>query len=580
MQPVSRSKHEINAKKIAELCTEWLRIPERPPFSCLVSNDAQKLDSGVSTMINDWIRHCVENCDEQSGDGTFPKRLLYVQSSLESGKISLIDTHKLPKEKYAALSHRWGTPELQPPLKATQESLSSMASGIPLEDLPKTYRDAVTVCCSLDIPYLWIDSLCITQDSKEEWESESQKVGWLYKKAFITIIPSAARSCHDGFLQRPNKAFVEVNFQSSLVPKMKGSYFIHEPDFTKGSDASLFYQDTAETNWGTRGWTFNERMFATRRIYFGAKAMHWSCKNFYASEFSHHFEEAQEYNLDSLLEDHEEEAEDNPFSIWHSQFLEYSCREFTFPDDRLPAISPLAEIVGAKTGSTYLAGIWKSDLVNELLWGASKFLGPIVLPGSDAYVAPSWSWLARAANAEIAHTCGPHIELFIEILDASTTKEGINPFGRVRNGYIKIRGKACALPGGASYEATNGEETEYKQIWSNNSYVAECSLDGISFDSVDEASSPKFKVDTSNPQNFVLLPIRKGLCLKQAFMSHGDWAEIAEEQADQTVSGLVLVPSGHNEKQYCRVGIFESPPLGVGGISFFSGCQEQEVTLI
>ncbi|KAM5528449.1 heterokaryon incompatibility protein [Fusarium oxysporum f. sp. phaseoli] len=44
----------------------------------------------------------------------------------------------------------------------------------------------------LAIDYLWVDSLCILQDSVKDWEAESAKMGECFKNAHVGIAASAA----------------------------------------------------------------------------------------------------------------------------------------------------------------------------------------------------------------------------------------------------------------------------------------------------------------------------------------------------------------------------------------------------
>jgi hypothetical protein len=100
--------------------------------------------------------------------------------------------------KYAALSYCWGTDKV---LKTTRDSLDQFTKEIDWAGLPWTFQDAVTVACKLSIQYLWIDSLCIIQDSTEGWETESAKMGYYYERAFITITASSCASADVSFLQ-------------------------------------------------------------------------------------------------------------------------------------------------------------------------------------------------------------------------------------------------------------------------------------------------------------------------------------------------------------------------------------------
>ena len=65
--------------------------------------------------------------------------------------------------------------------------MSTRLSGIDLGGLSPTLRDAVRVARGFNIRYLWIDSLCILQDSTIDWELESAKMGTYYSKCWLTI---------------------------------------------------------------------------------------------------------------------------------------------------------------------------------------------------------------------------------------------------------------------------------------------------------------------------------------------------------------------------------------------------------
>jgi hypothetical protein len=56
-----------------------------------------------------------------------------------------------------------------------------------MAQLSQTFQDAIMITRRLGIKYLWIDSLCILQDSKSDWEVESAKMGQYYASSWLTI---------------------------------------------------------------------------------------------------------------------------------------------------------------------------------------------------------------------------------------------------------------------------------------------------------------------------------------------------------------------------------------------------------
>lgn len=64
--------------------------------------------------------------------------------------------------EYLALNYCWGDSQ---PFITKIQNLKTMKSGFPVSAFPMTFRDAVQVTRSLGIRFLWIDALCIMQDS-------------------------------------------------------------------------------------------------------------------------------------------------------------------------------------------------------------------------------------------------------------------------------------------------------------------------------------------------------------------------------------------------------------------------------
>ena len=75
---------------------------------------------------------------------------------------------------------------------------------IDIKELPNTVADAITVTLGLKYQYLWVDCLCILEDSKDDWEDESVKMGQIYSNSIRTICASSAETADEGFLQSRN----------------------------------------------------------------------------------------------------------------------------------------------------------------------------------------------------------------------------------------------------------------------------------------------------------------------------------------------------------------------------------------
>lgn len=91
-----------------------------------------------------------------------PSKRILDLTEAHTGLVRVIETGGR-HDRYLALSHCWGDPGRHP-LKTTRANLKDHASGISISGLPRTFRDAITVCNRLSVQYLWIDCLCIVQD--------------------------------------------------------------------------------------------------------------------------------------------------------------------------------------------------------------------------------------------------------------------------------------------------------------------------------------------------------------------------------------------------------------------------------
>lgn len=130
---------------------------------------------------------------------------------------------------------------------------------------------------------------------------------------------------------------------------------------------------------------------------------------------------------------------------WDSIIKEYSQRELTFGKDRLPALAGLAARYGKETGYTYLAGLWREEMPQALLWYRSTVLLPYQQhPASET--APSWSW--ACANGPIEIRQEHEVERFsakasIAAFHCRTSRS--DPFSVVEEAWIDVKGRLSVV---------------------------------------------------------------------------------------------------------------------------------------
>jgi hypothetical protein len=104
------------------------------------------------------------------------------------GDIVKLECHFADKTlcDYTTLSHRWASPQSQP-LTLKESNLEEYQCGIAFRDLPPIFQEAIRLTRLLGSKHLWIDSLCIIQDSPADWQYEASKMASVYGNALCNL---------------------------------------------------------------------------------------------------------------------------------------------------------------------------------------------------------------------------------------------------------------------------------------------------------------------------------------------------------------------------------------------------------
>lgn len=145
------------------------------------------------------LRTCIEEhaaCGDDA-ERPLPTRVLSVES--EESPTLFLHESRGQHARYACLSHCWGIPTKESPLlQMNTGTIESFRHHIPWADLPKTFQDTVTFVRRLKIRYLWIDSLCIIQNDKEDMANEIGQMATVYSNALLTFAATSAAGPNEG----------------------------------------------------------------------------------------------------------------------------------------------------------------------------------------------------------------------------------------------------------------------------------------------------------------------------------------------------------------------------------------------
>lgn len=433
-------------------------------------------------IISNWIADCIEEDDLCGAPEApeLPKRVIDV--GLGDGVVRLIETNG-GREKYISLSHCWGLEQI---ITTTKSTLQDHQKAINWDELSKTFQDAITLTRILGFKYIWIDSLCIIQDSAEDWAIESAKMAAVYSNGHLTIAGTKSSSG-------------------------RGGLFATTPDFRvdgqtpEGEDYTLFFReridhhiDSSLDTYGmtstekyypllTRAWVYQERMLSNRVLHFGQYELFFECKSSIQCECG--MIEVQgttveepvplikiEYAdaLSGYAADHKGQElarmRYHGARLWRTMVCCYTALRLTKSKDRLPAFGGLAKQMARERQAKYLAGLWEDTLYDDLLWSVTT-TGKLKQPRPEPRNAPTWSWASVECFAgvwykdaivftqldggsyedQVPHTHFCKIEKF-------KVMTGVNEFGLTADGMLII----CGLVAEGVYErevvTRNGEE--------------------------------------------------------------------------------------------------------------------------
>lgn len=465
-------------------------------------------------FANVWLQRCrLQHQSCQVAETTFlPTRLIDVSLHKPPTPSLCLGENITSRAQYATLSHCWGDPASMS-MKLELSTLESMMQVMDFDFLPKTFQDAIKVTQSLGIRYIWIDSLCIIQDSIDDWQNESAAMSHIFSNGVINICATEGKDSTKGlFYNRAAIATRPVHVQLSLRGKPA------ERDIFCEKEIWIDAVDEAPLN--RRGWVLQERLLSRRNLCFGIEQLFWECCETTACEmFPDAVPEALliSQNKLALKSSFAKLTNDVAMSrrsqefyrFWERLVQYYTSCQLSHSEDKLVALGGLASRVQELNGGQYMAGLWRDHIIYQLCWRVKSYLsiGQREPKSELYYVAPSWSWAACSHPVEIVFSRidSNEVELMVDILDVHVNFVSANPYGQVKDGFLTLRsflaeltlrGEGLWLYHGL-YDIVGSDcEFSFKPCWDDPEATSEFS-DGSAFYLLPiQAQQPDKELDT------------------------------------------------------------------------------------
>jgi hypothetical protein len=391
-----------------------------------------------ASLARQWLSDCFHHRECQivhRYEGSLhASRLVHIGQ-----KCKIVETKNLPPTtQYTTLSHRWAAEEM---FCLLTTNIQSLQESLPEQRLPPTFVDAFKITKDLNVEYIWIDSLCILQDSQDDWARESAKMGDIYANGECNI--SAAGGGRDGLLRTRDTFSRPRDIEIRL----------HEHDKAPVTcvlsklAVDLWLDEVEHSSLNRRGWVLQERLLSRRILHFGKGQLFWECQRRIACESFpeqlHLPQDLRPLRMHELSHETDPEPASETFRIWRDIVRKYSLCLLTRSEDKLVALAGIASsylsVLGAShTG--YVAGLWEADIISQLLWHRVHDCHG---RRPQQYRAPSFSWASLDGPVSWFED-NPLIKewsrTYATFINHEVTPVDNNKFGQLASGYIRLKG--------------------------------------------------------------------------------------------------------------------------------------------
>lgn len=244
-----------------------MECPERQTDTIRTSQ-AVDLSWMNADLVCSWEYHCEEGhsdiCERFLGEVFANVRPAWLVDVLEECLVQGSEC-----QPYVALSYVWGQSN---PLNTLRSTIDAMRLPHSLSlhntniSVAKTIRDAMGWVQVLGESYLWVDALCIIQDSSDEKDREISNMAGIFANVTLTLVAAEGPDASYGL--RGLRGVSEARALDLRVHALGRAVITELP---------IHINRFSLAPWSQRGWTCQEDLFSRRQLIFEYNAVRWKC---------------------------------------------------------------------------------------------------------------------------------------------------------------------------------------------------------------------------------------------------------------------------------------------------------------
>jgi hypothetical protein len=363
-------------------------------------------DVDIIGLMRTWLNLCEEHhqptCGIQSRDHFEDMR-----SRPYFGVVDVVDmklTSLPPGSRYIALSYTW--PDSSHPTRFTTKKGHVTSLQLPngldgyIKYFPRAIRDSFDLLRHLGERYLWVDSICIVQDSKDSLELNLKMMDQVYGNAYFTICAADDPDATAGLVALHPESRHASQFIEQYAPGMRLMV------------SQLTESYIRKSKWNTRAWTFQERLLSRRCAIFSRGQVFFQCRRAAMSEdiWSESPTTGWSIGLAKSPQQVFSILPVRPLQVYGRLVEMYTPRVLDFKDDILAAFSGISNMLGTAMKTNFVYGLPDEFFDWALLWDSRHFQrrrlerrkrdsnGRKLEP-----MFPSWSWCGWLGTMHYKH---------------------------------------------------------------------------------------------------------------------------------------------------------------------------------